>query len=183
MAQFSEDAIKEITDYIEVQGRDWARQYIEGRIAYFGKKKLKSSGELMQSMQSEIVSTLQQGAETRITLAFSHYGRFIDMKFLKAAKGGERYMKALADWIKEKDLAERFAKKRGLERRLRAVPNRVLNRMAWGIIKNRHDKYKRRLAWYSKSRTGAINDLYNKVAANIPHLVGQEIKKAFKNAQ
>lgn len=183
MAQLSDEALREITEYIEVQGRDWAKQYIAGRIAYFGKRNLRSRGELIRSLQYEVTSTLQQAAETKISLAFRQYGRFIDLKNMKPAGGGSAYIEALESWIQEKGLDEKFKSRFLAKRNLKTLPQNVLNQMAWGIVKNRNARYKRRLAWYSKSRAGALNDLYNRVAANIPRIVGQEIKNAFKNSR
>lgn len=180
MADFSDEAFRDITDYIEVQGREWAKQYFAGRIAYFGKRNLRARGDLIQSLQYEVTSTLQQAAETRISIAFKDYGRYVDMRTLRAAKGGGDYVKALEMWIEQRGLLERFTRKFLATKGLKTLPANAANQMAWGIVKKRHSNYRRRLAWYSKSRTGALNDLYNKVAANIPRLVGQEIKKAFK---
>ena len=182
MAQLTDEALKEITDYIEVQGRAWAKEYIAGRIAYFGKKNLKAKGDLIQSLKYEVTTNLEQAAQNRISLEFNRYGRFIDLKDMKPGSGGADYLKMLKDWIQEKGFDEQF-KSRFLEKRkLKTLPQNALNQMAWGIIKNRQSRYKRRLAWYAKSRAGALNDLYNKVAANIPRIVGQEIKNAFKAA-
>lgn len=182
MAQLSDEALKEITEYIEVQGRAWAKEYIANRIAYLGKRNVRAKGDLIQSLQYEVATTLQQAAETRISIAFRDYGRFVDMKTLKAAQGGGDYVQALELWIEQKGLREKFTRRFLEKRNLRTAPQNILNQMAWGIIKTRQARYKRRLGWYAKSRAGALNDLYNKVAANIPRIVGQEIKNAFKSA-
>jgi hypothetical protein len=63
---------------------------------------------------------------------------------------------------------------------MKTAPQNIVNQMAWGIAIKRFSgkKYKRR-AWYARSSGGAINDLYNSVAAGMPDIVLQEIKAAF----
>jgi hypothetical protein len=179
MAQLSDEVLKELTDYIEVQGRAWAVEYINNRIAYLKSRGLSGDSALLQSMSAEVTSTLQNAAETYINIAFEKHGRYIDMKYLKAAAGGNAYIEALVQWMQDKNLDAKFRSKSLSKRKLKVVPVNILNQIAWGIVRSRQTRYKRRLAWYSKSRAGALNTLYNKVAANIPRIVGTEIKNAF----
>lgn len=180
MAQFSDEAIREITEYLEKQGLEWSRQFIAGRKAYLQQQGTRASGNLIASLQSEVLSTLEDAARTRIELEFALHGRFIDMKRLTTSGGGNEYISALEDWIVQKGLEQKFRGGFLRRRSRRTAPANILNQMAWGIAISRTKKYRRRSAWYNKPKSASISDLYNQVVANLPDLVADEIKKAFK---
>ena len=102
------------------------------------------------------------------------------MKRLKPAKGGGDYIEGLIQWIKERGLEEQFVRRYMRRRRLKKVPARVLNQIAWGIAIKRSSRSRtRRRAWYNKPKSAAITELFNQVAANMPEQVADEIKKTF----
>lgn len=179
MAQLSEQAIQEITQYLEVQGLDWAKQFIAARRAWLTSKGTKASGALIDSLHAEVLTSLEGAAVTRIELAFAQHGRFIDIKNLRPAGGGSDYIAALEDWIEKKGLADRFRSGFVRKRGLKKAPLAILNQMAWGIAIKRHSNYRRRKTWYNKPKSGSITELYNRVAANLPDLVARELKAAF----
>lgn len=180
MAQLSEQAIKELTDYLEVQGLAWAKEFIAGRKAWLASKGIKASGELISSLQTEVLSTLEGAAMTRIELFFVEHGRFIEIKNLRAPKGGEQYIAALEQWIEDKGLQGKFTKNYLKKRNIRNEPANILNQLAWSVAISRLQRTKRRKQWYNKPKSAAIADLFNRVAANLPELLAQEIKNAFQ---
>lgn len=181
MAQLSEQAIKALTDFIEAEGRKWARLYIVNRQKSLRKRGITTSGQLQQSLGSEVSSQLQGVVTTSIELEFEDYGRLIDMTRLKPPSGGGDYISFLEDWIVRKGLQQKFISGFMRKRKLKAEPQNVLNQIAWGIAVKRTQKYRRRSPWFAKSKTAAVTDLYNRVAAGLPDIVADEIKNAFQH--
>lgn len=175
------DAVqKELADYLYTQGREWAEQFIAGRRNYLRSRGIKATDELVQSLEYEVSNVLEEAVMTRIEISFEEYGRYIDLKALKTADGGGDYIEGLKGWIRAKGLespmVDKYMQKRGLQK----PPQNVLNYIAWGIVIKRKMSYKRK-QWWNKAKSAAITDLYNNVAAGLPDLVADEIKKAFKN--
>ena len=177
----SDAAIKEITDYIEVQGLAWAKEFIAYRKSWLEKKGIKVTGELIQSLESEVTNILEGAAKTRIEIAFIPYGRYIDMKNLHAPAGGSDYISALEDWIEKRGLRERMTSRLMATRQLRTVPPNILNQLAWSVAISRIDLVKRRRQWINKPKSVAITELYNRVAGGLPERVAQEIKNVFNS--
>lgn len=173
--------VREIREYIEVQGIAWAKEYIANRRAYLSSRGIRASGDLINEMAFEVQSRLDDALQTRILMAFPEHGRFIDMKRLKTPAGGDDMIANLEDWIQQKGLVGKFTEGFLRKRRLKTVPLNIVNQMAWGIAKKRTKLYRRR-AWYAKSKTASITDLYNNIAAGLPDKVMQEIKASFNEA-
>ena len=168
-----------IEDYLQEELAAWAAVFVKDRVAYLRSRKISASKDLERSLQYEIRNDTFRGAVT-LMLAFEEYGRFIDMKRLKPAKGGGDYIEGLIQWIKERGLEEQFVRRYMRRRRLKKVPARVLNQIAWGIAIKRSSRSRtRRRAWYNKPKSAAIRELFNQVAANMPEQVADEIKKTF----
>lgn len=175
----SADTSQLLTDFLEKEGREWVNQYLAERIAFLKKRKIEASGQLIASLEAEVSSALENAVRTSIAIQFEEHGRFIDMKKLQPPQGGGNYIAAIEEWIGRKGFAQKFTQKFMAGRKLKVVPKNVLNQIAWGIVKSRSDKYRRRKGWYTRSRAGAVNDLYNRVAAGIPEIVLDEIRRAF----
>lgn len=178
MAQLSDNAIKALADFIESQSREWVEQYIQERKSVLEKRKILASGELRDSFAFSLTKRLNESVTNAIELEFNEYGRFIEMKRLNVPGGGEEYLNALAAWIIKKGLQDKMTQGFVAKRNLRAAPPNVLRSLAWAIAVNRTKKYRRR-SWYAKSKSAAVTDLFNRVAAGIPDIVLDELKKAF----
>lgn len=175
----SDDTVKEIQEYLEVQGFKWAREFIAGRKAWLQSKGIAATGDLIDSLGLEVTSTLENALITRIEIEFATYGRYLDMK-MKPAKGGSDYIQGIVQWMEDKGFETKFINDFLAKRKRRTITrDKVLNQIAWGIAIKRSIKYKRRV-WWNKPKSAAISDLYNRVAAGLPDKVLQEIKKAFK---
>ena len=179
MAQFSDEALKQLAVFIESESRSWAAQFIAGRQAFLRSRKITATGELIGSFASEIVTALEGQFKTELLIEFEEHGRFVDMKRLKPPQGGGDYIAALMDWIVKKGLERRFVQDFTLKRRLKKPPSDMLRQIAWSIAVKRTQLYLRR-AWYAKSKSAAITDLYNRVASGLPDIIAEEIKNAFK---
>lgn len=175
----TDKALQELTDYLEVQGINWAKEFIAGRKSWLQSKGVKVTGELIDSLQSEVLSTLEGAARTRIEVAFNTYGRFLEMPRLKPPAGGSDYIEALEEWIDKKGLRGKMVQNYLNTRHVRTVPPNILNQLAWGVAISRAKRYKRRVQWYNKPKSASITELFNRVAANLPELVAREITAAF----
>jgi phage replication-related protein YjqB (UPF0714/DUF867 family) len=181
MAALSDDALKELTDYIEVQGLAWAKEFIAYRKSWMESKGIKATGELINSLELEITSILDQAAKTKIAIAFNDYGRFIEIKNLYVPGGGTDYIESLEKWIEKKGYRQKMTANYLATRKVRTVPANILNQLAWAIAISRKNRVARRRQWYNKPKSAAITELYNKVAAGLPERVAQELKNAFKS--
>jgi hypothetical protein len=176
--QLSDEASKELTLFIESEGRAWAERWIADRKAFLNKRKVSASGSLVDSLQYELQSTLGNEIKTTLSIAFDEHGRYIDMKRLNVPDGGSDLILALQAWIVRKNLQSKFESGFLKKRKLKTLPQDALNRMAWGIAINR-SKIPRRKAWYAKAKAAGIDDLYNRIAAGLPQIVADEITKNF----
>ncbi len=180
MAILADEAIKEINDYIHVQGLQWAKEFIEFRKKDLKKRGIEATGDLIDSLQEDVTKRLQQAALVRIEIAFNLHGRFIEMKGLKPPKGGDSYIKALEEWLEEKGFVQKFTNKLVAKRKLKEVPPNILNQLAWSVAVSRSKRDQRPRQWYNKPKQASISDLYNRVAAGLSERVAKEIVNAFK---
>ena len=114
-----------------------------------------------------------------VLMAFETHGRFIDMKRLNHDVWGRNALDRVMAWV-QRNGVDNFVK--GYLRRRKYLPKtrqKLLQSIAWGIMVRRSQgKFKRR-KWYNRSKSAAINDLFNEVASKLPTFVGNEIKKQF----
>ncbi len=167
-----------LRSHIEAESRVWVAEFVAGRQAFLRSRKIAASGTLLDSFAYEINSALEGQLKTALQIEFEEHGRFIDMRRLNVPGGGGDYIAALEDWIVRKGLEQKFLRAFMAKRRLKKVPPNVLNQMAWGIAVRRSNRYRRR-QWWNKPKSAAITDLYNRVAAGLPDIVAEEIKKGF----
>lgn len=173
----SDSAIKELSDFIEAESRRWVEEYVASRRAVLTRRGILASGQLRDSFAYGLTKSVTSAVTNTIALAFDDYGRYIEMKRLAVPRGGSEFIDNLAAWIVRKGFAERWKQQFLQKRGLRTAPPDILQQMAWGIAVNRRERYRRR-SWYAKSKSAAITDLYNRVAAGLPDIVMDEIKKS-----
>lgn len=174
----SNNAIVELTEHVESVSRVWVQEYIRVRQATLKKRGIEASGRLVNSLQYGLTKNLNTAVTNTIQLAFEDYGRFVEMKRMNLPNGGQEMIDNLAEWIVRKGFADSFARKFVEKRKLKTVPQNIVNQMAWGIAVKRSKAYRRKV-WYAKSKSAAITDLFNQVAAGIPDIVLDELKAAF----
>lgn len=173
----SDNAIAQLADLIENESRIWVQEYIRVRQATLRKRGINASEKLIHSFAYSLTKSLNTAVTNTIELSFEDYGRFVEMKRMDVPAGGADLIANLAAWIVKKGFQEKFQRSFMTKRGLKKPPQDMLNKMAWGIAIKRSKGYRRR-AWYAKSKTAAITDLFNQVASNIPDLVLQELKAA-----
>jgi hypothetical protein len=156
----------------------WATEFIANRVAFLRKRKAESSGNLINSLDAEMNAQARAEA-VEVLIFFSDHGRYLDMKRLNSAEGGAEYIQDIVDWIKKKGLEGKFTDNYMSKRGLTKVPEKALVYIAWGISRKRSNGKNRRKAWWNKAKTGAINDLFNRVVGAIPEKITEQIKKQF----
>lgn len=176
---YTDDQIQQLRDYIAYEGQLWAKEYITQRKAHLAKRKINASGELIASLEYDVQAQAAKEA-VNILLGFEEYGRILDMRRVEGAKGGSDYINSIVDWIQRKGFADEMISEYMSRRKLRTVPDRVLVYIAWGIVAKRSGGYKRK-AWYNKSKSAAISELYNTVASGLPDIIGEQIKEQLQN--
>lgn len=182
-------ALDKIQQAIEDEARAWAQDFVATRKAFLQKRKIQATGDLQDSIQSQVVNQASSGI-VELLVEFEQHGRFLDMKNLKPSKGGDSYIIALENWLKTKGFFSKFRAKYDAKyeanRKFSRITSgatreaRALNRMAWGIAVNRSNGKYRRRRWYNKPKTAAIAQLFNSIAANLPTIAAEEIAKQFK---
>jgi hypothetical protein len=170
---------EEIKAYIEGKLKIWAADYIASRKSALRQRKIEASGNLIASLEAEINKAASREA-IELLMSFPDYGRIIDQRKVRPARGGAGYIEMLEDWIKKKGEAKFVA---GWKRRNKAkkIPKNIVNRIAWGIAIKRSNGRFRRKQWYNKSKSAAITDLFNQVAAGLPDITANQVTKNFKN--
>lgn len=163
--------VQAINDLIGRVMEEWAAQFIERRRKYLSER-IQASGELSNNMASQ-VDRQARADGVQLLMSFPDHGRFIDMRRLDRAEGGEELVTAIEDWIREKGQEAKMVRKFMRKHGLKTVPSDVINRIAWGIVRSPR---KRRRRWYNKPKSGAITDLYNMVAEQLPDEVIRQQK-------
>jgi len=176
----SNTAIEQLAGFIETESQAWVHDYIRIRQEVLRRRKIEASGRLINSMQYKLTKSLSSAVTNMLELAFEDYGRYVEMKRMNVADGGEM-IDALAAWIVDKGFAQRFTSTFMQKRRLKTVPQNVLNQIAWGIVIQRNKGYRRR-TWYAKSKSAAVTELFNRVSGGIPDIVLRELKAGFTAA-
>ncbi len=170
--------VDQLREYIHAEAQAWVADWVARRKAVLAKRGINASGELIRSMEYAAVQVFNQAITNTIEVAFDEHGRYVDMKRLNVPDGGVDMIQNIASWIVKKGLYDRFVQGYIQRRKLKKAPPSVLNNMAWAIAIKRR-KTRRSRAWYNKSKSAAITDLFNQVAAGMPQLVSDEIKKGF----
>lgn len=167
--------IEEINALVAAAMEEWGHEFIARRRAALSER-ISASGELSRRMAMQIDRQSRRDAVTML-LAFPEHGRFIDMRRLGRADGGEELVKAIEEWIVEKGQEAKMIRSFMRRHGLKTVPSDVLNRIAWGIVRSPR---KRRRRWYNKPKSGAVTDLYNLVASRLPAKTAEIITKNLK---
>lgn len=170
----------EIKKLIAEVMEEWGNEFLARRRAALsaGKRPVNASGELSRHFAYQIDRQARKEA-VQMLIAFPRQGRFRDMKNLRGADGGEELVGAIEQWIREKGQTAKMVRSFMRRHGLRTVPSDVLNRIAWGIVKKRTVRTRRRPIW-NKPKSAAVSELVNLVAARLPTKTSQLITKEFK---
>jgi hypothetical protein len=150
MAKLTPELEKELRRIVT----EWSRDFITKRYAYLIKQKVKATGELTQSLRSELLNNAV-GDTQSLLIHFAKHGKFVDMKH---ADGGEDQINGLIDWMNAKGLANDFIASWWSKHQNKQVPTTILRDIAWGIIITRAKRHKRQ-RWFNKPKERALHGL------------------------
>lgn len=165
----------------------WAEEFLLSRENYLRRKKIEASGELGDSFAFDMDASPSQDL-VKLLIGFNDYGRIIDMRGISHDKWGRNAVSRVEDWIKAKGLLQKWIPKFMKKYKRKTIPHDILNRMAWGVLRNRTLAWRPK-KWYNKSKSAAIGDLYNRTAAvtldeggdiiqrNMERISGKELAK------
>lgn len=140
-----------------------AREFLANRARDIMQAKLINTEDLIRSLDAKVIVEPQRSLF--LMVFFSRvYGRWQDMRRRYTRVGGEEMVRDLEAWAEREGLGK-FEKKgkRDYPKMYQGLPpERVLNRIAWGIIR----KYKEKGAapkrgWYNKGKTRDIEVHYD----------------------
>lgn len=170
----------QIKAMIEAELVEFGTTFKEERKAFLAQQ-ISASGDLAQSIEYKLDEQAREDT-ARLMLNFNDYGRFIDMKRLKAVvpSGGieSEYVQLLMKWIQERGLTGKLVDGVMKKYNLKFATPDLLGRIAMGIAINRAKKVKPR-KWYNKRKTAGITDVFNKVVAKLPRETKDIIHQQF----
>lgn len=180
MATLSTNAKEQLTRFIQAEGKAWVEEYIALRKSVLERRRILASGDLKDSFAYNQGHDANSTISNTLELVFNDYGRYVEMKRLNLPKGGTELIDGLAEWIVKKGLEAKMTRDFMTRRNLKKAPEDILTRLAWAMAVKRQQKYRPR-AWYNKSKSAALTELFNRVAAGLPEIVIQELKSSLQN--
>lgn len=150
-------------EFIAAEIRDFAKYFVANRQQDIRKAKLINTEELLERLYAKVQADPQRGIYFMWVFA-RNYGRWQDMRRRYVQVGGDEMVKDLEVWA-EKEGVGNFQKKG--KRNYPGIyakqpPKRILNRIAWGIIrkyKDRNTAPKR--GWWNRGKTRDIENFYD----------------------
>jgi hypothetical protein len=173
------DRIKEI---VLEQAKDWSERFIRQRRFDLQKKKIKASGQLIKSFESEIIRQTSD-ATAQLLIAFEDYGRIAEMKNVTHDRWGRDAISRLEAWVRSRGVSNFVEGFRKLQGYVPRTEQKLVNSIAWGIAVKRSGGFRRRRQWYAKPKSAALSQLYNNIAAALPETVADVIKKQMEDGR
>lgn len=143
--------------------RQLAREFLVNRARDIVQRGLINSQELIRSLDSKTIIEPQRSLFVMVFFA-RVYGRYQDMRRRYTRVGGRQMVEDIEAWAEKEGLAKFTGRgKRNYPKLYQGMPReRVLNRIAWGIIR----KYKERgtapkRSWYNKGKERDIDVFYD----------------------
>lgn len=153
----------------------WATDFMEGRRARLQRAKVDASGDLINSLDTDIQKARGEQA-AQVFFLFNDYGRFLDLR--KRDRRKQIPVDEIKEWIKDKGISS-FRKKVRDRNGTPLSGNRLINAIAWGIARKK--KKTKRVNWWNKAKTAAIFDLYDQLAIGLTNIALEEAKKCAQN--
>lgn len=140
-----------------------AREFLTNRARDIVRQKLLNTQDLIRSLDAKVIVEPQRSLF--VMVFFSRiYGRWQDMRRRYTRVGGEEMIKDLEAWV-EKEGIGKFTRrgKRDYPKMYEGMPReRVLNRIAWGIIRKYRDRGTApKRGWYNRGKERDINTYYD----------------------
>lgn len=165
-------------EFIAAELRDFSKRFVANRQSDIRRAKLLNTEELLQRLYAKVQTDPQRGIFFMYVFA-QNYGRWQDMRRRYARVGGEEMVQGLEEWA-EKEGVGNFTKKgkRDYPGIYKAQPpDRILNRIAWGIIRKYRDRNTApKRGWWNRGKTRDIENFYDALLRGLSEAVAAETK-------
>lgn len=138
------------------------------------KQKLQSSGDLLKSIAINV--TQDTGNQGLLQLSFNTYGRYFDMGNL--SRSGQIPVEEIEAWIRAKGVG---SFKSGYKRKIPVSDAKLINAIAWGIVKNKMKERHKRRRWYAKGVAKDVYGLFDTLVNEYQNFILQDQKNQLTN--
>lgn len=163
-------------EFIAAELRDFAKYFVFNRQQDIRRLKLLNTQELLERLYAKVQTDPQRGIYF-MTVFARNYGRWQDMRRRYVQVGGDDMVKELEAWAAREGV-DKFTKKG--RRNYSGIykgqpPERILNRIAWGIIRKYRDRNTApKRGWWNRGKTRDIENFYDTLLRGISESVAQE---------
>jgi len=163
--------------------RPFALEFLQNRRNDVVNRGLVNSKDLLRSLDAKVNSQPDKGLHFIVFMAKS-YGRLQDMRRRYENPGGEEMIELLKEWAEAEGLSN-FAKSNGQKdygfEYIGQPRERILNRIAWGILTNyRKKRTAPKRSWWNKGKTRDIEVGYDLLIRVWTDAVAEHNKKAYQ---
>jgi hypothetical protein len=154
---------------IEGVANTWGEEFVKKRKAEITRIRVKSSGDLHDSVRHVLIK--RRASRWVVRIRYNYYGRFHDSGIKNTMpSGGKAYINHLTDWVLRKGLYN-FTPRRG------GSTEAVARDVAWGIARNNANSspWPRR-KWLNPIRPD-IDTLSDQIEKILPEAIVQDVVK------
>lgn len=165
--------------------RIFAKEFLVNRARDIVQQGLINTEDLLRSLDAKVNSSPENGIHFMVFFA-RNYGRFQDMRRRYSRVGGEELVEALEDWIKQEGVGKFTQKNKKDYAKIYKgqPPERIINKIAWGIIRKYEQKgTARKRSWYNRGKERDINTQYDVLNRIWSEAVAQQHKNAYTSKQ
>jgi hypothetical protein len=164
----------ELKDIIEKTLKEYSVIFVANRQESLGKVKLQASSDLIRSVAADVSRSGDDLA--LLQLAFNDSGRYSDLNYIN--RKNQVPVEEIEDWIRAKGVG---SFKSGFKRKIPVSDAKLINAIAWGIVKKKLQQNHKRRRWYAKSVGRDINNLYDTLVERYQEFILQDQKKQLSN--
>lgn len=147
-------------EFIASQLRIFAKEFIQHRAKDIVARDLRNTEALLRSLYAKVQTQPDRGIFL-MTVFFRSYGRYQDMRRRYTHAGGKEMEQALEEWA-AKEGVNKFVKGRYTGVYAGQPSERILNSVAWGIIRKlKNTGASKKRGWYNKGKNRDINVFYD----------------------
>ena len=164
-------------EFIHLALTEFAEELIRQRQANIRAAKATASEDLLRSFDYQIRK--QTTAQTAAAfISFSEYARYVDMKRLNRTSKGIP-VEEIKDWIKEKGFAA-FRRKPKDSQGNPLTGNRLLNGLAWGIVRRKKGRIKNKRKKLQGGTESLLKTLITQLSIGYRDRTAEEIIQSFQ---
>lgn len=168
-------------EFIAAQLRIFAREFIQNRKKDIVSRDLRNTEALLRSLYAKVQADPQRGIFF-MTVFFNTYGRYQDMRRRYTTAGGQEMEQALEEWAAKEGLGK-FVKGKYSGIYANQPPQRILNAIAWGIIRKLKDTgASRKRGWWNRGKERDISNFYDVLLRGYTDAIQAEAKNKIETA-